>query len=446
MKKNKYLPKYYVQAKDVISQISNHQIGDGMPIVLDNYSSNGMLLDKLNNKKYYDFFTCFASLPLGYNHSKMIEDDFIEYIGRNAINKPSNSDLYSTVQATFTKTLFEIAVPKNDFKYSFYIEGGALAVENAIKAAIDWKVRKNISNGISENIGTKVLHFKEAFHGRSGYTLSITNTDPVKVRYFPKFDWPRVSNPKITFPIDDNLEIIIDRERQTISEIEKVFESNKNDISCIVIEPIQGEGGDNHFRNEFFIKLREICDKYEAMLIFDEVQTGVGLTGKMWAYQHLSIKPDILCFGKKMQVCGILCNDRIDDIDDHVFKKSSRINSTWGGNYTDMVRATKYLEIIEEDNLVENAAIMGDYLHEKLIELSHKYPSIITNIRGKGLFRAFDINPDLRDSFRKNCFNNNLIILSCGSKSIRFRTRLNITKKELDTGIEIIDKSLSELE
>ncbi len=446
MKNIKYTPKYYVSSDEVISEISKYQIGDGMPMVLDNYNSGGMLYDELSKKKYHDFFTCFASLPLGYNHPKMMEEDFINYIGINAINKPSNSDLYTSVQATFTKTLFEVAVPKGDFKYSFYIEGGALAVENAIKSAIDWKVRKNIKNGLPDNIGTKVLHFKEAFHGRSGYTLSITNTDPVKVRYFPKFDWPRVSNPKITFPIESNLDLVLEREKQTILEIEKAFEDNHKDISCIVIEPIQGEGGDNHFRNEFFIELREICDKHEAMLIFDEVQTGVGLTGKMWAYQHLSVKPDILCFGKKMQVCGILCNDRIDDIDDHVFKKSSRINSTWGGNYTDMVRATKYLEIIEEDNLVDNAAKMGDYLHEKLIELSHRYPTIISNVRGKGLFRAFDINPDLRDKFRKNCFDNNLIILSCGSQSIRFRTRLNITKKELDAGIEIINKSLSDLE
>ncbi|MFN3194849.1 MAG: L-lysine 6-transaminase [Chlorobiota bacterium] len=446
MKKNEYKPKYYVNSKDVKKEISNHQIGDGMSIILDNNNSSGMLVDAVTGKKYYDFFTCYASLPLGYNHPKMTEEKFIEYIGKNSINKPSNSDLYSTVQATFTKTLFEIAVPKGDFKYSFYIEGGALAVENAIKAAIDWKVRKNIKNGISGNIGTKVLHFKDAFHGRSGYTLSITNTDPVKVRYFPKFDWPRVSNPYITFPLEDNLNEIVEAEKKSLCEIEQTFEENKDDIACIIIEPIQGEGGDKHFRDEYFIALRKLCDKYDAMLIFDEVQTGVGLTGKMWAYQHLSIKPDILCFGKKMQVCGILSNDRIDDVEDNVFKKSSRINSTWGGNYTDMVRATKYLEIIEEDNLIENAAIMGEHLHNNLCQLGVKYPSLLSNIRGKGLFRAFDIKPELRNKFRELCYNKSLIILSCGSKSIRFRTRLNITKNEIDKGIEIIDLALSELE
>jgi L-lysine 6-transaminase len=446
MDRKEYKPKYFVQPKDVIDEISKHQIGDGMRLVLDNDNSSGKLYDLITNNEYYDFFTCFASLPLGYNHPKMISDKFIEFIGKNAINKPSNSDLYSSVQATFTKTLFKVAVPGNDFKYSFYIEGGALAVENAIKTAIDWKVKKNIKKGLSENIGTKVLHFKEAFHGRSGYTLSITNTDPVKVRYFPKFDWPRVNNPKITFPLEEHLSEVIEDEKITISEIKKTFEDNENDISCIIIEPIQGEGGDNHFRDEFFEKLRKICYEYEALLIFDEVQTGVGMTGKMWAYQHLTIKPDIICFGKKMQVCGILSNERIDEVEDNVFKKSSRINSTWGGNYTDMVRATKYLEIIEEDNLVNNAAVMGEYLHEKLIQLGNNYPSIISNIRGKGLFRAFDISPHVRNKFRENCFMHNLIILSCGSKSIRFRTRLNITKSEIDKGISIIETAISELE
>lgn len=440
-----YKPKYQVESSKVHQAISEHQIGDGMKLVLDNNNSSTFIIDKVTGKKYLDFFTCFASMPIGYNHPKMMEKSFLDYIAANSINKPSNSDLYSEVQATFTNTLFKVAVPENDFKYSFYIEGGALAVENALKASIDWKVKKNIKNGLSENLGTKVLHFKQAFHGRSGYTLSLTNTDPVKVKYFPKFDWPRVDNPKIIFPIDDNIDDLILRENISIAQIEKAFNDYKNDIACIIIEPIQGEGGDNHFRDEYFIRLRKICDENDAMLVFDEVQTGVGLTGKMWAYQHLSIKPDILCFGKKMQVCGILCNERIDEVEDNVFKISSRINSTWGGNYTDMVRITKYLEIIEEDKLVENSKLMGDILHSKLLNLQNNYREIITNVRGKGLFRAFDIQEDLRKPFISKCYDNGIIVLACGQNSIRFRTRLNITASELEEGIEIINKSLKSI-
>ncbi|MER3329433.1 MAG: aminotransferase class III-fold pyridoxal phosphate-dependent enzyme, partial [Candidatus Kapaibacterium sp.] len=275
--------------------------------------------------------------------------------------------------------------------------------------------------------------------------LSITNTDPIKVLYFPKFDWPRVDNPKIIFPLDDNLDELVSREKECIRQIEKAFIQNKDDICSIIIEPIQGEGGDNHFRDEFFIELRNICDQNEALLIFDEVQTGVGMTGKMWAYQHLTIKPDILCFGKKMQVCGILSNTRIDEVDDNVFHKSSRINSTWGGNYTDMVRITKYLEIIEEDNLVINSDRMGLYLHSLLIDLQSNNSDIISNVRGKGLFRAFDIKQELRKPLLNKCFENGLIVLACGNNSIRFRTRLNITENELDEGIRLINKSLNDI-
>lgn len=440
-----YKPKYNVDSTNVHKSIAEHQIGDGMKLILDNDRSSTYIIDKSTGKKYFDFFTCFASMPIGFNHPKMLEKSFLDYLAKHSVNKPSNSDLYTEVQATFTNTLFNTAVENGDFKYSFYIEGGALAVENALKTAIDWKVRKNLKKGLSENIGTKVLHFKQAFHGRTGYTLSLTNTDPVKVQYFPKFDWPRVDNPKIVFPLEENLQDLIDRENETIRQIEQAFLDNKDDIACIIIEPIQGEGGDNHFRDEFFVKLREICNQEEAMLIFDEVQTGVGMTGKIWAYQHLSIKPDILCFGKKMQVCGILCNDRVDEVEDNVFKKSSRINSTWGGNYTDMVRATKYLEIIEEDNLIENSRLMGEFLHSKLLDLKDKYDNVISNVRGKGLFRAFDIQEELRKPFLNKCFENGLIILACGKSSVRFRTRLNIRSYELEEGMEIIDRSLKSI-
>ncbi|MFA7325314.1 MAG: L-lysine 6-transaminase [Candidatus Kapaibacterium sp.] len=445
MKNSNYTPKYYINSSNALESISEHQIGDGMSIVVDNNESKGNIVDRKTGKRYIDFFTCFASMPLGYNHPKMLESNFLDYIGMHSLNKPSNSDLYSEVQATFTKTLFKIAVPKDDFKYSFYIEGGALAVENALKAAMDWKVRKNIKKGLSETIGTKVLHFKQAFHGRTGYTLSITNTDPVKVMYFPKFDWPRVDNPKIIFPIENNLDDIMKREKESIRQIEKAFIDNKDDICSIIIEPIQGEGGDNHFRDEFFVELRRICDENNALLIFDEVQTGVGMTGKMWAYQHLSIKPDIICFGKKMQVCGILSNTRIDEVEDNVFHKSSRINSTWGGNYTDMVRITKYLEIIEEENLVDNSDKMGNYLHSLLQKLQNENSDIISNVRGKGLFRAFDIQQELRKPLLDRCFENGLIVLACGNNSVRFRTRLNITESELDEGISLISKTISQI-
>jgi L-lysine 6-transaminase len=326
------------------------------------------------------------------------------------------------------------------------IEGGALGVENGIKVAFDWKVRKNLKKGYTIERGWQVIHFKDAFHGRTGYTLSLTNTLPVKTKYYPKFDWPRIINPAIRFPLnEDNLQKVLELEKEAIRQIKEAIINNPDDIAVIIIEPIQGEGGDNHFRKEFFQELRNICDESEILLMFDEVQTGIGLTGKMWCHEHF-IRPDIISFGKKTQVCGCLVSSRIDDIEDNVFRVPSRINSTWGGNLIDMIRFTKYLEIIEEENLVENARIVGEYILNKLHELESEFNDMISNVRGRGLMCALDF-PTMqdRDLFRQKCYENNLILLGCGDKTVRFRPALNLTKEEVDEGMIMIRKAIEEI-
>ena len=166
------------------------------------------------------------------------------------------------------------------------------------------------------------------------------------------------------------------------------------------MEPIQGEGGDNHFRPEFFRAIRQLCDENDMLLIFDEVQSGVGLTGKMWAFQHYGIEPDMFCFGKKTQVCGFAAGERIFDIDDNVFTVSSRINSTWGGNLTDMVRSQRYFEVIDEEDLVENAATVGAYFIGELQRFAEEFPNLVSNVRGRGLMAAFDL-PERRHPRRR---------------------------------------------
>ena len=438
-------PKYFVNAKNVIDFLKNRILVDGYDFVLDLQTSKGnFLFDLRNDKRFVDFFTFFASMPISMNHHKLANVNFIEYLGKVAITKTSNSDIYTEEYATFINTFHNVALPK-EFRYSFFIDGGALAVENALKTAFDWKVRKNLSKGIN-NKGTQIIHFKQAFHGRSGYTLSLTNTDPTKTDLFPKFDWPRITNPKITFPIENHFEEIIQLENQAISEIKQAFTDFPNDIAAIIIEPIQGEGGDNHFRPEFMKKIRELADENEALLIFDEVQTGMGITGTFWAFEQLDVIPDILCFGKKAQVCGIASTTRIDDVEDNVFHKSSRINSTWGGNLVDMVRSTRYLEIIEEDNLLENVRIQGKVLLGEMHSLQNQFPNIISNSRGRGLFASFDLpNTEIRNKLVHTLYEQGLFILSCGEKSIRFRPALDISATTINDGFHIINKALEDL-
>ncbi len=430
-----------IQAEDVHQILKQYMLADGFEFVLDLKNSHGIyLVDEKTGDTYIDFFTFFASSPLGLNHPKLlnVKDELTEV----SINKPSNSDIFTTYMAEFVQTFAEIAKP-DYMKYLFFISGGALAVENGLKVAFDWKVQKNFEKGYKEEKGQQVIHFKQAFHGRSGYTLSLTNTEPNKVKYFPKFNWPRITNPKITFPSDIHLDEIIKSEEKAIDEIYSVIKNNPDDIAVIIIEPIQGEGGDNFFRREFFERLREIADENEILLMFDEVQTGFGLTGKFWASEHY-VKPDIIAFGKKAQICGIMVSDRIDDIAEHCFRKSSRINSTWGGNLVDMVRSKHILRIIEEENLVENSRTVGEHLLNKLKEIQKDFPDIVSNVRGLGLMCSFDLpSAEIRNKFKDACFKEKLIILGCGEKSIRFRPPLNITKDEIDEGLNIIRKVLS---
>jgi len=433
---------------DVIPILSKHILIDGFDIIVDLKKSQGSYIyDARDDRKYLDFFTFFATLPVGLNHPGMLTPEFKERLVTASINKPSNSDFYTVEMAGFVDTFARVAMPES-LPHLFLISGGALAVENALKTAFDWKVRMNFQQGYTKELGSQVIHFQQAFHGRTGYTLSLTNTaDSRKTQYFPKFNWPRVLNPKVSFPLNEqNLKKVEKAEQTSIQQIKRSIRDNPDDIAAIIIEPIQGEGGDNHFRAEFFKELRTIADENDILLIFDEVQSGLGVSGKMWAYQHFGVEPDIVAFGKKTQVCGIMAGRKIDRVDHNVFQESSRINSTWGANLVDMVRSQRYLEIIEEENLVDNAATVGNYFQSQLLNLQEKYPNMISNVRGKGLFIAFDLPADfIRDKFMIEARKKGMLVLKCGEKSIRFRPSLNVTNDIVDEAIDIANSTLVSL-
>lgn len=427
----------------VKDRLGRYLLADGKDIVIDLGASKGSwLVDRSTGDRYLDCFSMFASMAIGYNHDRLLAAT--EELGRIAINKPANSDIYSEEMAEFVETFARYAMPSS-LPHLFCIEGGAVAVENGLKTAFDWKVRKNFEKGCSEPKGSKIIHFRQAFHGRSGYTLSLTNSaDPRKTRYFPIFDWPRVINPKITFPLNsENLARVQDLERQSVAQILEAISREEDAIAGLIIEPIQGEGGDNHFRREFLHELRRLCDEHEMLLILDEVQTGVGLTGKFWAYENFGFAPDILCFGKKTQVCGMLASRRIDEVSNNVFQESSRINSTFGGNLVDMARFSRILKIIEEERLVTNAAVRGRELLHGLQRLEEEFAPLVTNARGLGLMCAFDL-PDtaVRDKVLAGLIQERLLILGCGERSIRFRPHLIITADEIDQALAIVRKVL----
>jgi L-lysine 6-transaminase len=439
------MSRFQVPPAEVVPTLQKHVLVDGFHVIIDLEKSKGAYIhDAVTGKDILDFYSYFASLPIGHNHPKLRADrDFLAALERAALANPANSDIYSMEFGAFVTRFAELAKPA-ELRYLFFVAGGALAVENALKVAFDWKVRKNRAAGRGD-LGTQILHFQEAFHGRTGYTMSLTNTDPVKTDGFPKFTWPRVINPKIAFPhTPEEDRRVAETEREAVRQIEEAFGRHPHDIAAIILEPIQGEGGDNHFRAEFFRALRRLADQHDALLIFDEVQTGGGLTGELWCYRHFGVTPDLLCFGKKCQVCGLMAGPRVDEVPDNVFHTPSRINSTWGGNLVDMVRGVKYLEIIVEEGLPENAARMGSRFLQGLVELGQRHHQLMSNVRGRGLFMAFTLpSAVIRNRLRQACWDLGFATLTSGPQSLRFRPCLNVGEKEIDRALETLDRALA---
>ena len=309
------------------------------------------------------------------------------------MNKPSNSDVYSVPMArfvdTFARVLGDPALP-----HLFFVDGGALAVENALKVAFDWKSRHNEARGIDPELGTKVLHLRGAFHGRSGYTLSLTNTDPNKVARFPKFDWPRIDAPYIRPGAD--MDAV---EAESLRQARAAFEAHPHDIACFIAEPIQGEGGDRHFRPQFFAAMRELCDEFDALLIFDEVQTGCGLTGTAWAYQQLGVDarrgrvrqedPGVRRDGRRPRRRGAptTCSPSARGST----RRGAATWSTWCARGASSRSSSP-------TGLMVRAAEAGRYLLDRLEELAAEFPGLVLDVRGRGLMCAFSLPSGARSA------------------------------------------------
>jgi L-lysine 6-transaminase len=442
-------PTSSVSADRVHEVLGEHLLTGGFPLVLDTAKSHGSwVVDARTGESYLDLYSFFASAPLGMNPPGLADDpQFMALLAEVAANKPANSDIYTTHYAefvdTFARVLGDPALP-----HLFFVEGGALAVENALKCAFDWKSRRNEAAGRSRELGTKVLHLTHAFHGRSGYTMSLTNTDPVKTDRFPKFDWPRIDVPAAVFPLEEHLDEVDAAEAHALEQARAAFAAHPHDIACFIAEPIQGEGGDNHMRPQFLQAIQQLCRDNDALFILDEVQTGVGLTGTTWAYQQLGLEPDVVAFAKKAQLGGIMAGRRVDEVPGNVFEKAGRINSTWGGGLVDMVRSRRLLEIIERDGLVARAAELGAILQEQLVRLRDRHPALVSNVRGRGLMCALDL-PDAatRDEVVRRLYDDEKVLaLGCGPSSVRFRPALSVTADELASAVAAFDRVLSALD
>jgi len=431
----------------VLAELEDHVLLDGFRIVLDLQKSWGChLVDAASGREFIDLYGFFGSLPVGFNHPWFDQAEVKADLLQAARTKVANSDIYTAAYARFVKAFYRV-VGHPPLERFFFIDGGALAVENALKAAMDWKVQKNLAAGKGEH-GTEIMHFERAFHGRSGYTLSLTNTDPLKTRYFAQFHWPRIQAPSINFALrePDRTQEVIRHEQLAEAQILRYLQERADHVAAIITEPIQGEGGDNHFRGEWLRTLRRICDEHDLLLIFDEVQTGMGLTGRNWCFEHFDVVPDLLVFGKKAQICGVMAGPRLDEVRDNVFRLPGRINSTWGGNLTDMVRSTHCLRLMEKTGLVEQAAETGRQFLDALLALQEETP-LIRAVRGRGLMLAFDLpTPRDRERFYEGLYEQGLLALRCGERSIRFRPPLDFPADKIPQVMDLLRRQCHALE
>lgn len=390
-------------------------------------SHNSYIYDK-NRKKYFlDFFGLYSTLPLGYSHEIFKDKSFRETYNRIAGVKVTNCEIISDEAQDFLHA-FSGHKDMRRFKHFHFCCTGALAIEAAIKISIDQKKCKS----------PKVISLKESFHGINSYGGFVTDRFfPVSRRLdgFPSLDWFKVHNPKIVYKGN-----LIDSKatEESLEQFKKEFNScikkYRNNIVALLVEPIQATYGDNYFPESFFNLVRDLCDKYDICLIFDEIQCGFGVTGKMWYHQYLGMEPDVVAFGKKSQISGVMAKEGFNDI----FRTPVRLEVTWDGDLIDMVRCNYILKAYDKYNILENVKKKG----MELISELKKFDSL-KNVRGNGLIVAFDFETtEEQDHFAQKAFENGLLFNKTRDKTIRFRPNLNLSSEEIHEAVEIIKKSL----
>ncbi len=361
-------------------------------------------IEDIDGNKYLDFTSNIGACPLGYSHPDIIET-LVQY-SSNGTYKIAGQDFYCQEHADLAENISTIL--PSGFK-TFFINSGAEAVENAIKIAYK---KMGPLPGIS-CIG--------AFHGRTLGALSFTFSRPVQ-----KHNFPELASKRIKFCTSDT-----DPE---LDATEKILKENK--VAFILTEIIQGEGGYNVASKKFIANLRKFATKYGVPLILDEVQSGVGHTGKWWAFEHYGIKPDIMSTAKALQIGATAFSKKFDP------GQRSVLSSTWGGgNRIDMAVGSKVIQVIKRDKLLENATKMGSILKGGLMEMVEKKG--ITDVRGLGLMIGIEFDSATRrDKKLVELFKHGLMTLGAGQKSMRIIPPLIITKEQIHEGLDIMHKVL----
>ena len=383
----------------IINKIKKLNIAYSNPYpYVHNKKGEGCYFQDVDGNVFIDFASQICSNPLGYNNPeinaviKKYKQSPIKYGGQD-FNVKEHLDLLEEL----------ITITPKGLNRAFLVNSGAEAVENCIKLAM--RKQKKAKFGIS---------FRGDFHGRTIGALSYTHSKPIQKQNF--------------FSVQNKILPFNETGGENLIKI--INKNGASKIAFVLTEVIQGEGGYNIAPEKLVKKIRKITNSYNIPLIVDEVQSGMGRTGKWWAHQHFNISPDLMSSAKALQVGAAVTSKKFN-------VEPGSISSTWGGGHTlDLAIGLKTIQIIKKHNLLSHVTRLGSYLKKGLNNLN------LENVRGKGLMLAFDLkDKNTRNNLVIESLNQGLVILGCGEKSIRIIPPYIISRKERDKALEIIDTS-----
>ncbi|KAJ3540015.1 hypothetical protein NM208_g5247 [Fusarium decemcellulare] len=444
------------KSKEAIRRLDKVFDSTGAVFSVDYQQSHGNYIVDADGNVLLDVCAQIASVPVGYNNPTMSKAATSPAMISALINRSALGSFPQNDWASILETGLLKVAPKG-MNQVFTALSGADANELAYKAAFIWKrqqerggrdvdfteeeLESTMFNRQPGSPNLSIMSFKAGFHGRLFASLSTTRSKPIHKLDIPAFDWPQCPFPAIKYPPEDHIDENWKEEQRCLEEAERIIKTHPTKVAAVVVEPIQSEGGDNHASAVFFQGLREITKRNNVLLIVDEVQTGIGATGRFWAHESWDLPdpPDMVTFSKKAQAGGFYFGN--PDIRPN---KPYRIFNTWMGDAPRAILFGAIVEEIERLDLVKNTALVGDYLYAKIEELARKYPGKFNNLRGKGqgTFIAFD-SPQ-RDEFLSLAKTYGVNIGGCGASAIRLRPMLVFQKHHADILLEVFDKIAQE--